>query len=99
MKDKHGGKVASELIVSRVSAEERSLAQSQLGMGSIWRADVRPCRTLLRHCVLAAQGLGKEALDSFLDVTVDAQGRAVRSLLVEDSGLMLETSGHRKYMG
>ena len=34
------------------------------------RDDVLPCRLYLRHCVLAARGLGSPAaLDSFLDST------------------------------
>ena len=35
----------------------------------IRRDDVLPCRAYLRHCVLAAQNLGGEALESFLDNT------------------------------
>ncbi|CAO2832180.1 unnamed protein product [Amaranthus hypochondriacus] len=35
----------------------------------IWRDDVLPCRTYLRHCVLAAKNLGDEAYSNFLDHT------------------------------
>ncbi|KAF3795712.1 hypothetical protein EJ110_NYTH04384 [Nymphaea thermarum] len=35
----------------------------------IWRDDIFPCRVYLRHCVLAAKNLGREAYDNFLDHT------------------------------
>ncbi|CAN6468272.1 unnamed protein product [Victoria cruziana] len=35
----------------------------------IWRDDILPCRVYLRHCVLAAKNLGREAFDNFLDHT------------------------------
>ncbi|KAJ9154540.1 hypothetical protein P3X46_027860 [Hevea brasiliensis] len=35
----------------------------------IWRDDILPCRTYLRHCVLAAKNLGSVAHDNFLDHT------------------------------
>ncbi|CAI8610697.1 unnamed protein product [Vicia faba] len=35
----------------------------------IWRDDALPCRVYLRHCVLAAQSLGDEAYNNFLDHT------------------------------
>lgn len=35
----------------------------------IWSDDILPCRTYLRHCVLAAKNLGDEAYNNFLDHT------------------------------
>ncbi|XP_065863729.1 uncharacterized protein [Euphorbia lathyris] len=35
----------------------------------IWRDDILPCRTYLRHCVLAAKNLGNTAYENFLDHT------------------------------
>lgn len=49
------------------------------------------CRLYLRHCVLAAESLGQEAHDSFLDHTWLADGSAnVRQWLVENPDIMLE---------
>ena len=59
------------------------------------RDDVLPCRLYLRHCVLAARGLGSSvALDSFLDSTFLASGhggnvRACPALLCHGSGSVL----------
>ncbi|KAK3261465.1 hypothetical protein CYMTET_29627 [Cymbomonas tetramitiformis] len=39
------------------------------GIDRIWRDDILPCRTYLRHCVLSAQGLGDHAYNDFLDTT------------------------------
>lgn len=43
------------------------------GLNTIWGyapdSGLRPCPVYLRHCVLAAQKLGPECLDSFLDET------------------------------
>jgi hypothetical protein len=45
----------------------------QYGITTIWDWDtssqLKPCPTYLRHCVLAAQKLGDECYDSFLDET------------------------------
>lgn len=42
----------------------------------IWRDDVLPCRVYLRHCVLAANSLGDEAYNNFLDQTFLADRKA-----------------------
>mmetsp|Transcript_2984 Transcript_2984/g.10774 ORF Transcript_2984/g.10774 Transcript_2984/m.10774 type:complete len:306 (-) Transcript_2984:608-1525(-) len=41
----------------------------QYEIDRIWRDDLLPCPLYLRHCVLAAQALGEEAFNSFLDDT------------------------------
>mmetsp|Transcript_34825 Transcript_34825/g.48290 ORF Transcript_34825/g.48290 Transcript_34825/m.48290 type:complete len:255 (-) Transcript_34825:108-872(-) len=42
---------------------------NRFGVDRIWRDDVLPCRVYLRHCVIAAQGLGDEVHSDFLDNT------------------------------
>ena len=55
------------------------------------RDDVLPCRVYLRHCVLAAEGLGPEAHASFLDHTLLADRvTTVRQHLERDPGIMRE---------
>eukprot|EP00899_Mesostigma_viride_P001968 jgi/Mesvir1/11772/Mv00139-RA.1 len=51
------------------SAEEYHHHYGQYGIETIWRDDILPCRTYLRHCVLAARSLGDAAYASFLDGT------------------------------
>ncbi|GLC37646.1 hypothetical protein PLESTB_000798000 [Pleodorina starrii] len=45
------------------------------GIDRVWRDDVLPCRVYLRHCVLAARSLGREAEESFLYDTYLADRR------------------------
>ncbi|OAY77311.1 hypothetical protein ACMD2_01756 [Ananas comosus] len=58
----------------------------------IWRDDILPCRTYLRHCVLAAKNLGKAAYDNFLDHTYVADRKTtIRQYLASaGSGIMEE---------
>ena len=45
-------------------------SERQYGVTTIWNdPDIKPCRTYLRHCVLASQKRGKAAQKSFLDDT------------------------------
>ncbi|KAK7387936.1 hypothetical protein VNO78_22735 [Psophocarpus tetragonolobus] len=53
-------------------SEGREIYFQQYGeykIHKIWRDDVLPCRVYLRHCVLAAKGLGDEVYNNFLDHT------------------------------
>ena len=55
------------------------------------RDDVLPCRVYLRHCVLAAQKLGKVAHDSFFDHTYLAdRTTTVRQHLHMNPAIMAE---------
>eukprot|EP00892_Ulva_mutabilis_P011556 jgi/Ulvmu1/8773/UM048_0028.1 len=45
------------------------------GIDRVWRDDVLPCRTYLRHCALAAAALSPDAHTSFLDHTYLADRR------------------------
>lgn len=58
----------------------------------IWRDDIYPCRVYLRHCVLAAQNLGDQAYDNFLDHTfLGDRSTTIREYLsTTGSGIMEE---------
>jgi len=63
------------------------------GVDRIWRRedDVLPCRTYLRHCVLAAQGLGDVVYNDFLDNTfLSDRKTTVRTHLARDPTIMEE---------
>lgn len=61
------------------------------GVDQVWRDDVLPCRVYLRHCVLAAKGLGPAAEDSFLDATFLSDRRTtVRQYLAQHPEIMEE---------
>ncbi|XP_030528082.1 uncharacterized protein LOC115739211 [Rhodamnia argentea] len=52
----------------------------------IWRDDVLPCRSYLRHCVLAAKNLGDAAYDNFLDHTYLADRKTTIRKYLETTG-------------
>ncbi|KAJ7980314.1 Butirosin biosynthesis [Quillaja saponaria] len=58
----------------------------------IWRDDILPCRTYLRHCVLAAKNLGEAAYSNFLDHTylADRKSTIREYLATTGSGIMQE---------
>ncbi|KNA06543.1 hypothetical protein SOVF_180110 [Spinacia oleracea] len=58
----------------------------------IWRDDIFPCRTYMRHCVLAAKNLGDTAYSNFLDHTylADRQTTIRQYLATAGSGIMEE---------
>ena len=70
-------------ILCRRSTDEKYIQQwgkdrfqqkfKSWGLNTIWGYEkdsgIRPCATYLRHCVLAAKGMGKVCYDSFLDET------------------------------
>ncbi|KMT16526.1 hypothetical protein BVRB_3g048200 [Beta vulgaris subsp. vulgaris] len=58
----------------------------------IWRDDVFPCRTYLRHCVLAAKNLGDAAHNNFLDHTylADRHTTIRQYLATTGAGIMEE---------
>ncbi|KAJ7980313.1 Butirosin biosynthesis [Quillaja saponaria] len=58
----------------------------------IWRDDIFPCRTYLRHCVLAAKNLGEAAYSNFLDHTYLANRKTTirKYLATTGSGIMQE---------
>lgn len=58
----------------------------------IWRDDILPCRTYLRHCVLAAKNLGDAAYNDFLDHTylADRQTTIRQYLATTGAGIMEE---------
>lgn len=63
----------------------------QYGIEQIWRDDILPCRTYLRHCTLAAQRLSPEACDSFLDCTFLGDRRTtIRQYLDANPAIMEE---------
>lgn len=64
----------------------------QYDIHKIWRDDILPCRTYLRHCVLAAKNLGEDALNSFLDHTYlgDRKTTIREYLATSGSGIMEE---------
>lgn len=63
-----------EKFISRWGQDRFDRNYSQYGISTIWNWDqssgLRPCGPYLRHCVLAAEKMGKESYDSFLDQTV-----------------------------
>ena len=72
-------------------AEEYERRYGRHGVDRIWRSDILPCRTYLRHCVLAAQNLGPTAYASFMDATFLADRRTtVRAHLANDPSIMSE---------
>jgi len=66
------------------------------GIQTIWGwehdSGLRPCRVYLRHCYLAAQSMGQECFDSFLDETflVD-RTTTIREYLYQHPGLIENT--------
>lgn len=58
----------------------------------IWRDDILPCRTYLRHCVLAAKNLDDAAYNNFLDHTYlgDRKTTIRQYLATTGSGIMEE---------
>mmetsp|Transcript_15111 Transcript_15111/g.25579 ORF Transcript_15111/g.25579 Transcript_15111/m.25579 type:complete len:275 (+) Transcript_15111:509-1333(+) len=62
------------------------------GVDKIWREDILPCRTYLRHCVLAAQGLGEHVHEDFLDNTFLCDRKTtVRAHLAQDPSILDNT--------
>lgn len=63
------------------------------GLSTIWNwpldSNIRPCATYLRHCVLAAKGMGGVCYDSFLDDTylVDRK-TTIRTYLEQNPQIM-----------
>eukprot|EP00897_Mesotaenium_endlicherianum_P009181 jgi/Mesen1/8291/ME000045S07743 len=71
--------------------EEYHRQYGRWGIEKIWTDDVLPCRTYLRHCVLASQRLGQEAHDSFLDHTFLADRKtSIRQHLAANPDIMEE---------
>lgn len=63
----------------------------QFGVERIWDDGLLPCRTYLRHCVLAATSLGPAALDNFLDTTfLGDRVTTIRQHLRNDPSIMEE---------
>ncbi|CAI9119036.1 OLC1v1020685C1 [Oldenlandia corymbosa var. corymbosa] len=62
------------------------------GIQKIWRDDILPCRVYLRHCVLAAENLGVDAYNNFLDHTYlgDRKTTIREYLATTGSGIMEE---------
>jgi hypothetical protein len=71
--------------------EEYQRRYGRFGIEKIWRDDLLPCRVYLRHCVLAAKNLSKEAHDSFLDHTyLGDRSTTIRQHLAKDQQIMAE---------
>lgn len=64
---------SDEAYIARWGRERWDRDYASVGLSTIWGwqpdSGIRPCSTYLRHCVLAAQKLGKACYDSFLDET------------------------------
>jgi hypothetical protein len=76
---------------TRCPPDEWARRWSKHGVERVWRDDVLPCRVYLRHCVLAAQGLGPEAHASFLDGTYLADRvTSVRAYLAQRPEILQE---------
>lgn len=62
-----------DAFVTRWGIERFEMHYGQYGIDTIWGwprdSGIRPCGPYLRHCVLAAEKMGKVCLDSFLDDT------------------------------
>eukprot|EP00850_Spirogloea_muscicola_P014221 SM000100S09448 [mRNA] locus=s100:405144:410147:+ [translate_table: standard] len=73
------------------SEDEYHRRYGRYGINKIWIDDILPCRVYLRHCVLAAETLGKEACDSFLDATFLAdRTTTIRQYLDSNPSIMTE---------
>eukprot|EP00850_Spirogloea_muscicola_P000926 SM000003S11171 [mRNA] locus=s3:1301208:1307351:- [translate_table: standard] len=73
------------------SEDEYHRRYGRYGIDKIWIDDILPCRVYLRHCVLAAETLGKEACDSFLDATFLAdRTTTIRQYLDSNPSIMTE---------
>ncbi|KAL3700118.1 hypothetical protein R1sor_018140 [Riccia sorocarpa] len=71
--------------------EEYNKRYGRYNIQRIWRDDIFPCRTYLRHCVLAAKNLNQAAYDSFLDHTfLGDRTTSIRQYLAQDENIMLE---------
>lgn len=61
------------------------------GVSRVWGGAVLPCRVYLRHCLLAAGGLGPVAHANFLDATwLSDRTTSVRQHLAAHPGIMDE---------
>jgi hypothetical protein len=61
------------------------------GIDKIWRDDILPCRMYLRHCVLAAQKLGEDVYNHFLDHSYLADRKTtIRTYLNNNLDIMSE---------
>mmetsp|Transcript_54631 Transcript_54631/g.130374 ORF Transcript_54631/g.130374 Transcript_54631/m.130374 type:complete len:239 (-) Transcript_54631:89-805(-) len=85
-----------EAFVAKWGQEAFDTKYRKNGVESIWAwaepaSGILPCRTYLRHCVLAAKNLGPEVYDDFLDHTflVD-RVTTIRMHLDQDAGIMDE---------
>ncbi|KAL2651771.1 hypothetical protein R1flu_019899 [Riccia fluitans] len=71
--------------------EEYNKRYGKYNIQQIWRDDILPCRTYLRHCVLAAKNLNQAAYDSFLDHTfLGDRTTSIRQHLAQDEKIMLQ---------
>jgi len=73
------------------SEEEYWKRYGKWGIEKIWRDDIFPCRIYARHCVLAAEKLGEEYLNNFLDHTfLGDRKTTLRMYLNANPQLLLE---------
>lgn len=85
-----------EGFVERWGTERFDENYGKYGIQSIWGwqrdSGLRPCRVYLRHCYLAAQSMGQECFDSFLDETfmVD-RTTTIREYINKNPGLIENT--------
>lgn len=76
---------------ARCSPDEFYNRYTQYGISRVWSDSILPCRIYLRHCVLAAQGLGAQVHDSFLDHTYLADRKTtIRQYLAQYPAIMEE---------
>ena len=85
-----------EIYIDRWGMDHFEKQFKQYGIDTIWNwshdSGMRPCAVYLRHCYLAAQGMGTECFNSFLDDTFLIDRTTTIREYLSQHGEVLETT-------
>ena len=82
---------SDEDFIKNYGEEKYYERYSKYEIGRVWDDSLLPCPVYLRHCVLAAEKMGKEAYDSFLDHTYLADRQtSIRQYLSDKPEILTE---------
>jgi hypothetical protein len=87
-----GANTDANYKATRCPPDEWERRYGRYNIGTLWHDPaVLPCRTYLRHCVLAAKKLGAEVEDNFLDNTLLSDRKtSIREHLERNPEIMME---------
>lgn len=84
-----------QAYIQRWGQEHFDERYRKYGIETIWNwstdSNLRPCAVYLRHCFLAAKGMGEECLTSFLDDTYLVDRKTSVRQYLQDNPQVLET--------